>query len=599
MPMNDSPRQSKLETEPGGANETWPYRRLPRQWGWLGYAITLLLEVLVTLGLVALTPHLPLSRYPIPYVLLIMLVAYLFGEGPAILAFFVGVILFDYFFIPPLHTFVTTGETTEGLAAIVAFLLGTLIVGFATILMRRSRRRIEALLAEREAELEVRRRTEAELVDATWRLSALLENSPLALVEWDSEYRIVRWSEEAERLFGWTAREALGKRVQDLSFIYPDDLEQVDRVMAGMVSGAQPRTMNVNRNCRKDGSVVWCEWYNSALWDASGHLVAVLSTGLDITARKQAEDALEAERLRLRAVLQALPVGVIMADTSGRLVDANEAASAIWGGPIPMVESIPQYAEYKAWWSDSKDPVKPRDWAPARALTTGQAALGQVLDIQRFDGLMATTINSAVPIRDAQGRMAGVVVVIQDITELRRAQDALRVEEEKRNAFYRRTIMAATEGKLMILDRAEIEEYAGRRVATWRVADVTDLAVVRHAVEETASVAGMDADRLKRLIVCIGEATTNALKHAAYGSASLYRKGDRLIFSVTDHGPGIPSLSLPDVALTRGYSTAGTLGMGYKVMIAFADKVYLATGPDGTTVAVEMLLHAPAEAVLV
>jgi len=47
-------------------------------------------------------------------------------------------------------------------------------------------------------------------------------------------------------------------------------------------------------------------------------------------------------------------------------------------------------------------------------------------------------------------------------------------------------------------------------------------------------------------------------------------------------------MSLPDVALTRGYSTMGTLGMGYKLMIHFADKVYLATDEMGTTVLIEM-----------
>ena len=64
-----------------------------------------------------------------------------------------------------------------------------------------------------------------------------------------------------------------------------------------------------------------------------------------------------------------------------------------------------------------------------------------------------------------------------------------------------------------------------------------------------------------------------------------------LLFVVSDQGPGIPALTLPDVALRRGYSTAGTLGMGYKIMTSFGDRVYLATGPEGTTVAIEMRLQ--------
>lgn len=63
------------------------------------------------------------------------------------------------------------------------------------------------------------------------------------------------------------------------------------------------------------------------------------------------------------------------------------------------------------------------------------------------------------------------------------------------------------------------------------------------------------------------------------------------MFVASDDGPGIEALSLPDVALTKGYSTADSLGMGYKVMIEFADKVYLATSREGTVVAVEMRIR--------
>ena len=61
---------------------------------------------------------------------------------------------------------------------------------------------------------------------------------------------------------------------------------------------------------------------------------------------------------------------------------------------------------------------------------------------------------------------------------------------------------------------------------------------------------------------------------------------------------GIQALSIPDVALTRGYSTAGTLGMGYKIMISLADRVYLETGPEGVTVAIEMMLEPASEQAL-
>jgi anti-sigma regulatory factor (Ser/Thr protein kinase) len=64
---------------------------------------------------------------------------------------------------------------------------------------------------------------------------------------------------------------------------------------------------------------------------------------------------------------------------------------------------------------------------------------------------------------------------------------------------------------------------------------------------------------------------------------------------ISDYGPGIREINLPDVALKKGYTTAVSLGMGYKAMISAADQVHLATGPDGTTVIIEMKLHPAAK----
>ena len=85
----------------------------------------------------------------------------------------------------------------------------------------------------------------------------------------------------------------------------------------------------------------------------------------------------------------------------------------------------------------------------------------------------------------------------------------------------------------------------------------------------------------------MAEAVSNAIKHGRGGTLSMHRTEGSLTCVVTDTGPGIVQMALPAVALTRNHSTAGTLGMGYKLMIHFSDRVYLATGPDGTTVALE------------
>jgi len=196
-------------------------------------------------------------------------------------------------------------------------------------------------------------------------------------------------------------------------------------------------------------------------------------------------------------------------------------------------------------------------------------------------------IVSAAPILDAQGRYTGSFAMLTDITERHKA-------EESQREFARKTIEAATEGKLLIRDREEIEAMAGPPMMSHEIRDVADLEGIRHAVEEIAHTTGMDEERIDDFILCISEAATNALKHANGGIFTLHKLDETLLAVVTDHGPGIAAINLPEVALKRGYTTGVSLGMGYKAMISIADTVYLATGPDGTTVAIAMAPHAPA-----
>jgi len=137
---------------------------------------------------------------------------------------------------------------------------------------------------ERERSLE-ELRTSQEILDAH------AANSPLAIIQFDSAFRVTRWSDEAERVFGWKASEILGK------------------------------AMGINRNYRKDGSVIWCEWYNSAIYDEQGKLVSVFSQVLDITERKAAEARLEQQAVAQDGVTRILQAA-LTANTEEELGEA-------------------------------------------------------------------------------------------------------------------------------------------------------------------------------------------------------------------------------------------------------------------------------------
>ena len=134
-------------------------------------------------------------------------------------------------------------------------------------------------------------------------LAAHLENTPLAVIEWDTEFRVVRWTGQAEAVFGWPAAEVLGKRPFDWRMVHDDDAAEVGRLMREIVALRQPRSVLVNRNYTRAGAVIWCEWHNSILLDDAGRLVSTLSLVLDVTERRAAAEAAARSDARLRAAL--------------------------------------------------------------------------------------------------------------------------------------------------------------------------------------------------------------------------------------------------------------------------------------------------------
>ncbi|HEY4787850.1 MAG TPA: PAS domain S-box protein, partial [Bacteroidales bacterium] len=149
-----------------------------------------------------------------------------------------------------------------------------------------------------------RAKAEEELRQSEQRLKHHFENSPLAVVEWDAEFIVTKWSAEAEHIFGWKAEETIGKPIGTLNIIYEEDIPIVNRTMERLTSGKENTVISANRNYTKSGKIIHCTWYNSILFDGEGKMESVMSLVDDITERKAMEEALQINSKRLEILSQ-------------------------------------------------------------------------------------------------------------------------------------------------------------------------------------------------------------------------------------------------------------------------------------------------------
>ncbi|HUQ15774.1 MAG TPA: PAS domain S-box protein [Gemmatimonadales bacterium] len=131
----------------------------------------------------------------------------------------------------------------------------------------------------------------------------------------------------------------------------------------------------------------------------------------------------------LQQVLETLPIGVWVVGPSGRIEYGNAAGQQLWGGARYV--GIDGFDQFKGWWVESGRPIAADEWAANRAFRNGEISLNELIRIQGFDGSERVILNSAVPITGAGGKIEGAIVLNQDVSDLRAAEEALRRSEEQ------------------------------------------------------------------------------------------------------------------------------------------------------------------------
>jgi len=273
------------------------------------------------------------------------------------------------------------------------------------------------------------------LDSTTQKLSLHTQQTPLAVVEWGPDLVVIDWNPMAERLFGWSRAEAIGKHAYEL-IVAPEMRAAIDSVWTQVLAD-KTGTRSTNANVTKDGRSLTCEWHNSPLLDEQGRVVSVLSLVQDITERRAAEEALHASEEKFRSLVEQSIVGIYIIQ-EGIVVYANPKFATIFGfEPSEMAGKMP-----------IERLVAPED----RALVFGNLQKrfgGEVKSIRySFRGVRKDYTIVDVEVHGAQTPYRGkpaIIGMLLDVTERNRGEQALRESERRFRALLGNVQMVAVQ----------------------------------------------------------------------------------------------------------------------------------------------------------
>ena len=258
------------------------------------------------------------------------------------------------------------------------------------------------------------------------RLRLNVENTPVAIIDWDKDFQVVAWNPSAERIFGYTKKEAMGKHA---NFIIPKEVRPfVDDVWEKLLAGKI--TQVTNENITKDGKRVIIEWHNTPLKSADGDVFGVSSMLLDVTERENLENALQKQKDEQQVILDSVPAWIFYKDKENKFIRVNQSFCQVMGLSRDQLEgkSLSEFyppAQAKAYLEDDLEVIASRK--PKRNII-------ETMPIGKGKNLWVQT--DKIPYFDDEGSIIGIIGFSVDITERKNMEDELRNSRENLVALF-------------------------------------------------------------------------------------------------------------------------------------------------------------------
>ncbi len=309
-----------------------------------------------------------------------------------------------------------------------------------------------------------RRNAENRLAYKAYLLAAVNE----AVIASDDRFVLTAWNQAAEKILGWKSSEVLGRPARDVMHAEFSGVDREEALQKLQDAGCLRTEMIF---LRKDGSPVCVETTITALKDECGATTGYVSVHRDISERKRAQEELRTSHQQLFDIIEFLPDATFVIDRESRVIAWNRAIEEMTGvskkevlGMTGHAYAIPFYGDPRPILIDlvfdsGIDLSEYYDFIERK----GNTVFGEVFAPNAYNGKGAYLWGTASPLFDARGNLIGAIQSIRDITDRKKARDAV-VQSEKQLRYLSARLLKAQEEERKRIAR-ELHDSTGQSLA--------------------------------------------------------------------------------------------------------------------------------------
>jgi len=250
-------------------------------------------------------------------------------------------------------------------------------------------------------------------------LKLLVDSTTDGVWQWDMERNEVVWSDGIYAMLGYSRQTVSKQSFEDIqSLSHPEDRARHAQAVADHVQSGKPYAIDV-RLQRADGSYSWFRVRGTALRTETGQPYRMVGTVIDITEKRQKEEAVQKEREQVERILSALQTGLVLINPDLSIAWVNDKIREMFPGEEPVGKQC--YAFFHKT-SQPCDPCSTRE-----CFDTGRFSQGEKINTSNNRCFLVI----AQPVRNTSGNVVNVIEAISDITEKKRTEEALRKRERQ------------------------------------------------------------------------------------------------------------------------------------------------------------------------